>query len=156
MTSRSRKLNSRKLQLHGYDAVARMSLYNYFKPASVLPPPDGPLSKIVPSSSIQAANEAVQAILPDGTAAAGPKPSKNSKKRGTCMKYSPKEKARIGNYAVQHGTSAALRHYNKDFPNLKWTTVNDWKEAIIKGARYLLIIHEVLVAMDFFFCRGAR
>ena len=27
---------------------------------------------------------------------------------------------------------AALRHYNKDFPNLKWTTVNDWKEAIIK------------------------
>ena len=39
------------------------------------------------------------------------------------MKYSPKEKARIGNYAVQHGTSAALRHYNKEFPNLKWTTV---------------------------------
>ena len=84
------------------------------------------MAKIVPSSSIQAANEAVQAILPDGTAAAGPKPSKNSKKRGTYMKYSPKEKARIGNYAVQHGTSAALRHYNTDFPNLKWTTVNDW------------------------------
>ena len=27
---------------------------------------------------------------------------------------------------------------------------------VFKGARYLLIIHEVLVAMDFFFCRGAR
>ena len=120
MTSRSRKLNSQKLQLHEYDqcdTVARMSLYNYFKPACVLPPPDGPLSKIVPSSSIQAANEAVQAILPDGTAAAGPKPSKNSKKRGTYMKYSPKEKAKIGNYAVQYCTSAALQHYNKDFPN---------------------------------------
>ena len=62
--TRSRKLNSQKLQLHEYDqcdTVARMSLYNYFKPASVLPSPDGPLSKIVPSSSIQAANEAVQA-----------------------------------------------------------------------------------------------
>jgi tellurite resistance protein len=106
-----------------------MSLYNYFKPASVLPTPDGPLSKIVPSSSIRAANEAVQAILPAGTAT---KPSKNSKKRGTYQKYSPKEKARIGNYAVQHGTSAALRHYSKDFPDLKWTTVNDWRQAIIQ------------------------
>ena len=27
---------------------------------------------------------------------------------------------------------------------------------VVKGARYLLIIQEVLVAMDFFFCRGAR
>ena len=44
-----------------------MSLYDYFKPAcaSILPPPDGPLSRIVPSSSIQAANEAVKAALPD-------------------------------------------------------------------------------------------
>ena len=29
-------------------------------------------------------------------------------------------------------------------------------DAIIKGARYLLIIHELLVAMGFFSCRGAR
>ena len=49
--------------------------------------------------------------------------------------YSPQEKALIGNYAVINGTSAALRHYLKYYPNLKWTTVNDWKTAIIKKKR---------------------
>ena len=110
-----------------------MSLYDYFKPAcaSILPPPDGPLSRIVPSSSIQAANEAVKAALPDA-AAAGMKPNIKKKKRGVYMKHSDEEKAMIGNYAVQHGTSGALQHFNDDFPNLKWTTVNDWKVTIIR------------------------
>ena len=31
-----------------------------------------------------------------------------------------------------HGTSAALRHFKKEFPELKWSTTNDWKNAIIK------------------------
>ena len=30
-----------------------------------------------------------------------------------------------------HGPSAALRYFKKDFPTLKWSTVNDWKNAII-------------------------
>ena len=30
-----------------------------------------------------------------------------------------------------HGTSAALRHFKKEFPELKWSTANDWKNAVI-------------------------
>ena len=37
-----------------------------------------------------------------------------SKKRGPYKKYTPQEKATIANYAVQHGTSAALRHSKID------------------------------------------
>ena len=42
----------------------------------------------------------------------------------------PKEKATIGNYAVLHGTSAAIRHFKSKHQDLKWSTVNDWKNAI--------------------------
>ena len=31
-----------------------------------------------------------------------------------------------------HGTSAALHHFKKEFPELKWSTANDWKNAVIK------------------------
>ena len=54
------------------------------------------------------------------------------KKRGPYIKLSPKDKALIANYAVTHGTSAAIRHFQSEFPNLKWTTVNDWKTAMTK------------------------
>ena len=42
----------------------------------------------------------------------------------------PKEKAEIAKYAVQHGTSAALRHFKDRFPELKLSVVNDWN---VKG-----------------------
>ena len=48
---------------------------------------------------------------------------------------SSKDKARIGNYAVTHGTSAAIKHFHTEFPYLKWTTVNDWKIAMIAKMR---------------------
>ena len=54
----------------------------------------------------------------------------NKKKRGPYKKYTATEKAKIGNYALQNGTTAALRHFRMNFPDLKWTTVNDWKVAI--------------------------
>ena len=104
-----------------------MSIYSYFKPVNnlslQLPAPQGPLSMKVPSSSIEAANKKV--LEQSST-------SHENKKRGSYNKYSPQEKAKISNFAVQHGTSAALRHFKEDFPGLKWTTVNDWKEAMIK------------------------
>ena len=39
-----------------------MSLYQYFKPADVLPSPVGPLSKKIQSSSIAAANKHVREV----------------------------------------------------------------------------------------------
>ena len=43
----------------------------------------------------------------------------NDTKRGPYVKLSSKNKARIGNYAVTHGTSAAIRHLENEFPSLK-------------------------------------
>ena len=31
-----------------------------------------------------------------------------------------------------HGISTALNHFKKEFPELKWSTANDWKNAVIK------------------------
>ena len=31
-----------------------------------------------------------------------------------------------------HGTSAALHHFKTEFPELKWSTANNWKNAVIK------------------------
>ena len=41
-----------------------MALLNYFQPAtSMLPKPDGPLSRVIPASSIAAANKEVKKVL---------------------------------------------------------------------------------------------
>ena len=57
-----------------------------------------------------------------------------SRKRGPYKKYTPKNKAEVANnYATFHGTSAAIRHFKARFPDLKWTTDNNWKEAMIKA-----------------------
>ena len=47
------------------------------------------------------------------------------------VKLSSEDKAWIGNYAVTYGTSAAIRHFQTEFPYyLKWTMVNDQKTAM--------------------------
>ena len=55
--------------------------------------------------------------------------------RAPYAKFNPKQKATVGNYAVSNGTSAALRCFKTKFPKLKWSTVNDWKNTIIKHKR---------------------
>ena len=99
-------------------------LFKYFKREASPPSPSGPLSQKMPSSMIQAANDSVSSVV--STAGDG----SDGKKRGPYVKLSSEDKARIANYAVTHGTSAAIRHFQTEFPYLKWTTVNDWKTAI--------------------------
>ena len=104
------------------------SLFKYFKRESTLgslPSPSGPLLQKIPSSLIQAANDSVLSVV---STAEGD--GSNGKTQGPYVKLSSKDKARIGNYAVTHGTSAAIRHFQTEFPYLKWTTVNDWKTAM--------------------------
>jgi len=36
----------------------------------------------------------------------------------------------IGNYAQMHDLTAALHHFNTQYPDLKYTTVCEWKKAI--------------------------
>ena len=51
-----------------------MTLHQFFKRESLLPKPDGPLSAIVPSKSIAAANKEVEKLLdlePEASASVG-------------------------------------------------------------------------------------
>ena len=100
------------------------SLYHYFKRDSLLPSPTGPLSKEVPATTISAANKEVLECLKHS------EDEKGAKKRGTYQKYSGDVKAKIGNYAAANGTSAAICYFKSDFPNLKYTSVCEWKNAV--------------------------
>ena len=104
------------------------NLFKYFKREREfsLPSPSGHLSHTMPSLMIQAANDSVLSVV----STAEENGCRDGKKRGSYAKLLSKDKARIGNYAVTHGTSAAIRYYQTEFPNLKWTTVNDWKTAM--------------------------
>ena len=48
------------------------------------------------------------------------------------MIVSLEQKAVVGKYAADHGTTKAMRHFAKDMPNLKETTVRGWKAAYLK------------------------
>jgi len=76
---------------------------------SNLPDPSGPLSKIVPSTSIEEANKefAVQNA------------ESREKKHSPYMIVSLEQKAVVGKYAADHGATNAIRHFAKDLPNLK-------------------------------------
>uniref|UniRef100_A0A1X7UL38 Uncharacterized protein n=1 Tax=Amphimedon queenslandica TaxID=400682 RepID=A0A1X7UL38_AMPQE len=90
-----------------------MSLYHCFKPSSkakddsltVLPSPEGHLSKVVPPSTIVAANEKLAEAMAGDTGS-----DRIGSSQGTYENYTPTEKAKIANYALLHGTAAALRH----------------------------------------------
>ena len=94
---------------------------------STLPLPSGPLSKVMPSSSTEAANEEVKSIL---------KSSENDAmsttaltmaiKMGLYVKFSQQAKVSVVRYALEHGVAAALRHYIKKFPELKESTARTW------------------------------
>ena len=56
-----------------------------------------------------------------------------SRKRSPYKKDTPKDKAKVANYATLHGTSAAIWHFKACFPDLKWTTVKNWRKAMVKA-----------------------
>ena len=114
---------------------ATMALLAYFKktpkPAiDALPSPTGPLSLKMQASCIEAANKRVAEELQRTGGASSSESGTKSTKRGVYQKYTPQEKAEISSYAAMHGTTAAIRHYKGRFPQLKWTTVNDWRKAM--------------------------
>ena len=73
-----------------------MALYKYLKKTSVLPEPDNPLSTLVPSSAIAAANEKVQPLLTEASST-----SKKTGKQAQYLVYSDEEKYRIGKRAAE-------------------------------------------------------
>ena len=104
--------------------MTQLNLFKYFKASSsspqvALPSPDGPLLREVPSTAISSANKEVEEVMASSDAHITEKKRKLSK-----------QKATIGNYTLINGTSAALRHYVGEFPDLKYTTICEWKKVI--------------------------
>lgn len=95
-----------------------MSLYRYYKPVPKLPDPDGPLSRLVPSSSILDANDAYIK-----TSSAG-----RSSKRGSYVKLTGVQQAQIAKYALFHGNKEAIRQFTKQYcVEIRESSVSTWK-----------------------------
>ena len=105
-----------------------MSLLKYFNRVktkdSSLPDPSGPLSKKMPATSIEEANKEVNAHLSQQ--------SNGGKCRVPYVIVTPEQKARVAKYAAENGTTNAIRHFSKQLPNLKESTVRGWKTAYLR------------------------
>ena len=94
-----------------------MALFKYFKREKSLPDPQRPLSERVPPTSIEKANKEVKAI--------------SDKCGNECALYmveTPERKAKVGKYTAENGMTNAIRHFSKELPSLKESTVRGWKK----------------------------
>ena len=82
-----------------------MSLYQYYKPVPKLPDSDGPLSRLVPSSSILDASDTYIK-----TSSAG-----RFGKRGSYVKLTGIQQVQIAKYALFHGNNEAIRQFTKQY-----------------------------------------
>ena len=98
-----------------------MALHRYFK--TKLPDPRGPLSKVVPSTSIASANGEVRRVL------------QQTQKRGTYAKLTADKKAEIGKRAAEHGVAATIRYYNNHSIEVKVSSVRTWRNAYTSEIR---------------------
>lgn len=98
-----------------------MSLYQYFKKASLLPSPDGQLSHHMPSSAIKGANKKVEPLLE-------PSKSKELGKRGSYQIYTENEKLKIEKRAAEMGVTSTIKFFKDEFSDrpLKESTVRTW------------------------------
>jgi len=110
-----------------------MSLYRYFKPVTKprnlpanLPDPEGPLSGVLPSSTIKAANDAVLA------ASRQPQPPKSSK-RGPYVTLTGVQQAEVARFALAHGNQAAIHRYTEEYSSkIKDSSVSTWKSKYVE------------------------
>ena len=102
-----------------------MALFRYFKcegHRDCLPSPCGPLSKQVPSGSIEEANKEVDICYKTT--------DDKGKKRLPYSFATLKQKAKVAKYVTENGTANSLRHFSKELPNLKESTIRGWKSVV--------------------------
>lgn len=58
--------------------------------------------------------------------------AKEAKERKTYVKWQPKDRFTIGDYARKNGNSAALRKFKSQFPGLTESTIRSFKEKVVK------------------------
>ena len=109
-----------------------MSLLKFFQPFPVLPKPQGPLSKVMPSSSIAAVNEEVKRVLEKKSDPGG----NPATKRSPYQHFTPEEKLLIGKRAAECGVTSSIRYFSgvSQFRGrqLKESSVRGWKTTYLK------------------------
>ena len=105
-----------------------MSILKYFKRESKLPNPAGPLSKVVPSEGIKAANKEVASCM-NLTPEEVPSASVSATSRGTYERFTADEKAQIAKRASEHGVAATARYCSKRYHGrmVKESSVRTWR-----------------------------
>ncbi|KAL9972996.1 hypothetical protein ACROYT_G019398 [Oculina patagonica] len=58
-----------------------------------------------------------------------PQPSQSGSKRSKYVQYSGEDRAKIAKYSCEHGNTKALQHFSKEYPNLKESTLRNFKKA---------------------------
>ena len=97
-----------------------------------LPDPKGSLSQRIPPSTIASANQEIRQIVAQQQGSKGP-----------YNKYSAKEKATIGKYALEYGVITAKRKFSKQFNiNINESTVRSFKTRYLKERRRRREEHE--------------
>ena len=98
-------------------------ILKFFKPDtnSDFPDPNGFLSTDIPSKAIAAANNELQVLRETY--------STTRKRHGSYNTYTPKERADIARYTIQHGATAASRKFSKMLrKDLHESTVRGFKK----------------------------
>ena len=60
---------------------------------------------------------------------ARPQPSQSRSKISKYLQYSGEDRAKIAKYSCEHGNTKALQHFSKEYPNLKESTLRNFKKA---------------------------
>ena len=104
-----------------FTSILSSSLLQYLKDS------EGPLSRIIPLSTNRSVEKVVDVHVEFGSVST----TGDDYKAGHYNHYSAKDEGTIGNYAIQHGTTAAVIHFKPQYQSPKWSTVNDWRKSLI-------------------------
>ena len=92
-----------------------------------LPEPNGPLSKVIPSPAISAANKKVSAT----------NNAKMSATRGAYLHFTGAQKYQVGKRAAEFGSTSTLRYYARHYPDLplKETSMRHFKNQYLEDLK---------------------
>ena len=86
-----------------------MALLKYLQRTSTSPKPKGPLSRLMPSSSVATANEEAKQVLDEGKKPDNPTVTS---KRSPYQHFTPEEKLQIGKRAAECGVTASIHYFS--------------------------------------------
>ncbi|CAH3151308.1 unnamed protein product, partial [Porites lobata] len=79
---------------------------------------------------------------------ARPQPSQSRSKRSKYVQYSGEDRAKIAKYSCEHGNTKALQHFSKEYPNLKESTLRNFKKAYQDKLKFTAWSSPLLLELD--------